>query len=575
MKKPALMLIVVLLSACASQQTGTRVAPPKTQPPAAAQGNPDLQKTAPAQQGLTQQGPAPDTLLQEALLSHDLAKLKDALARGANPNALVSRESWAITDQKTDNRVFPLFAVLDWYDIPTAQKKEALALLASSGADPRAVTPAGFSLVGAFISAASVTYLINGKPAESNADKLELLRTLLDLGADPNQGTFYQYILNDQTVTTTIAPLLRLEGYSIPVELKADIIRLLIQYHADPHSLWTSGQSGLERCLLTTSQGSLPLINAYLDAGVDPNAAELEALIYFSDSSSAGGSHDIAARMIARSSHLNDYDRYGKAFIHSAVGSYNQPEESIIKLIDLYAAAKGSDLSLPDEYGATPFMLAVSKNHPAIARELVRLGVDPRKPGPAGSTALHSIADENMKVEDAIALSDLVLSYGVDVNQRDLIGRTALALAADSDSKLDLIKHLVAKGADPAIPDIDGCTAMGTAKNMGNNKIVAYLTPLKVPSYSGGWPVGNAAAACKAVLGADIARVKKIPAADLEAKVARTADGVPSTPLHLAVESGNLSLIAALSAKPVNWNVGDRYGRTPLEIAVTQGRGMS
>lgn len=512
-------------------------------------------------------------LLQQAVTSRSLEKLKDALARGADPRALVDVDGWDAKSNRIVVRIPPLFAVLEWYNIPVAQRADALRALVAAGADPEATAPDGRTLAGAVISAISVSYTVNGKPIVSDADKLALVAAVLDIGADPDEGNPYTYISNGKEVATTVAPLLRLESYSsIPVGLKADVIRLFGAHGADPRPRWPWGDTALGRLLEYGKEELAPLAAAYLDGGLDPDADELKALLDYVASSRFAGTYELASRIISASSHLADFGEFDAAFIHSVAGFSGSSEAAVIPLVGLYATTKGADLSLPDGYGRTPFMLAVVKNHTGIARELVRLGVDPRKPGPTGGTALHGITDGWLKVEEAVALVDFVLGYGVDVNARDSVGRTALAVAAESDSWLDLVKHLVAKGADPGIPDIDGCTAMGAAKNRGNTKTAAYLDTLKVPSYSGGWPVGNAAAACKAVISADPAAVKNLAAADFTQMVARTSDGVPSTPLHLAVETGSVAMVAALAAKAVDWNAGDRYGRTPLELAVTQGR---
>jgi hypothetical protein len=50
------------------------------------------------------------------------------------------------------------------------------------------------------------------------------------------------------------------------------------------------------------------------------------------------------------------------------------------------------------------------------------------------------------------------------------------------------------------------------------------------------------------------------------------SNGVPGTPLHLAVDQGNIELIRALCRRGVDWNVDDRYERSPLQLAVKAGR---
>jgi predicted esterase len=119
---------------------------------------------------------------------------------------------------------------------------------------------------------------------------------------------------------------------------------------------------------------------------------------------------------------------------------------------------------------------------------------------------------------------------------------------------------------------MDGLTAYGYARDEGFRAAMSYLEALKVPASVGGWPVGNKSPACKAVLAGDLAAIAALPASAFSEKAARTSDGVPSTALHLAAESGNAKVIAALAARKVDWDAADRYGRRPLELAVLAGK---
>lgn len=82
----------------------------------------------------------------------------------------------------------------------------------------------------------------------------------------------------------------------------------------------------------------------------------------------------------------------------------------------------------------------------------------------------------------------------------------------------------------------------------------------------------NSAAPCAAVLSSDLAAIGSLPREEFERMVARTSMAVPVTPLHLAAEQGDMRTLKALCAKEVDWNVPDRYGRSPLLLAVMAGR---
>ena len=57
---------------------------------------------------------------------------------------------------------------------------------------------------------------------------------------------------------------------------------------------------------------------------------------------------------------------------------------------------------------------------------------------------------------------------------------TPLHKAAES-GRLNVVKHLVRRGADPLIPDARRQTALELAESNGHSELVEYLRPLSVP----------------------------------------------------------------------------------------------
>ncbi|KAI0033404.1 ankyrin [Vararia minispora EC-137] len=87
------------------------------------------------------------------------------------------------------------------------------------------------------------------------------------------------------------------------------------------------------------------------------------------------------------------------------------------------------------------------------------------------SSELHRLAVE----DDAFSLCNLIdQTAGLDVNERDQYGYTALHLAADR-GHLTTVKALIAKGADATLKDPDEMNALDLAKCAGHDEIVALL----------------------------------------------------------------------------------------------------
>jgi ankyrin repeat protein len=449
---------------------------------------------------------------------------------------------------------YPVFGVLTWYNAIEKQIA-ALELLADHGADFRALTSTGDTVLSQF-------FWIRSGTAD---ERMKLLRTLLELGADPAQDTAYTYIQNDEPVHATIGTLLAMErfGYDRSQELAA-YVPLLIQYNARPEARWPWGRSALEGLFERYRDGTAPLIRAYLRAGVDPTPDDLRAMSYTIASTHFDGDYELVSLVLSSTTRLNNRDRYGDTFLHSLVENERVSPAVRGRLFDILADVD-ADFYASNRYGETPLMTAVKSMNTAIVDELLKRGIDPRRPGVAGQNVLHVLPGKPEEVEPLV---DRFLALGVDINKRDSLGKTPLYYACTKSRALELVKLLVSKGADPSIPDIDGLTPMGNAANHGYTELTHYLGSLNVPKTKGGWPVGNTSAACRAVVNADLASIQTLPAEDFQEMSARTADGVPATPLHLAVQGTNARVIAALSARGVDWNVGDRYGRTPLEVAV-------
>ena len=103
--------------------------------------------------------------------------------------------------------------------------------------------------------------------------------------------------------------------------------------------------------------------------------------------------------------------------------------------------------------GATPFMLAAIAADAAVMRLLLAHGADPRLTTPAGSTALMAAAGAATYASqgagseaDAREAVELLLDLGVDVNQADDAGNTALHGAANRGAN-SVIELLLERGA--------------------------------------------------------------------------------------------------------------------------------
>ncbi len=98
-------------------------------------------------------------------------------------------------------------------------------------------------------------------------------------------------------------------------------------------------------------------------------------------------------------------------------------------------------------------------------------------PTASSETVLHKVA----RLGDShVPLAIAHMERGVDPNQRDGVGRTALMFAARHNN-LAVLKLLLRAGADPSISAQDGSTALSIAENHRHVKCIEILRACTPP----------------------------------------------------------------------------------------------
>lgn len=266
------------------------------------------------------------------------------------------------------------------------------------------------SIIDAFLSSDSANHsssITNGikplefvvdiipKGPESSQLYLNVLRFLLDKGADPNiskSPTWTPLLIASQSGYAKAVELLLLKGATVncrteygktPLMFAAccgkeaqRMVALLLQHKADINATAQDGRTALYEATECTDTGVVKLL---LKAGADPNLR-------------------------------TDYGR--TPLIALLSGSANRgPSEPILKIAKALVDA-GADLNTPDKYGYTPLIWAV------------RSGIEKDR-----------------------EIVDCLLSKGADINQKDKEGKTALAWAIWANDNI-MAEHLRKAGGN-------------------------------------------------------------------------------------------------------------------------------
>jgi ankyrin repeat protein len=162
-------------------------------------------------------------------------------------------------------------------------------------------------------------------------------------------------------------------------------------------------------------------------------------------------------------------------------------------------AAAGADVNQTTEYGWTPLLTATNNRHYKLAAWLVEHGGNVNQPNKGGWTPLY-IATDNRNIEggdypvprpdmDHLEFIKILLDHGADPNLRakdDTLTRTIFTMQwffesgatpfvrAAQSGDVELMKVLLAQGADPELATDFGDTALSAAAGIGWVEGVTY-----------------------------------------------------------------------------------------------------
>jgi ankyrin repeat protein len=403
------------------------------------------------------------------------------------------------------------------------------------------------------------------------SDDLEMTRLLLRAGADAKRANRYG-----------MTPL-----HLAAVNGNAAVIGDLLDAGADPNAVLPEGETVLMTAARTGSAESLTLL---LDRGANVDARDHwygeSALMW-----AAAQNHGDAARVLIQ--------RGAPVDSRSALQqpSNRRAGQNILSLGSwtplMYAARENSleagrvllkgnaGLNLVDPDGATALAIAIINGHYEFAALLLEAGADPNVVDTdAGMGPLYAAADMHrlavghgrpnpkpVGLMSAVDIAKKLLSSGADPNRRlkkaiiqrhHTAGDSALGegatpfLRAAKSGDIEMMRALVAGGADPKIAMPNGANALLFAAGLGwrNGSPAA-------PSYDQGSDE-EAVEALRFLLG-------------LGFDILATNDN-GDTALHAAVSGrGSEAIIAFLVTQGADPERKNKRGQTPLSLATTRG----
>lgn len=223
-------------------------------------------------------------------------------------------------------------------------------------------------------------------------------------------------------------------------------------------------------------------------------------------------------------------------------------------IIDLLADG-GADIHEKPAPGITLLHLAVSKGHADAVDALLSLGLDVDAKDKEGLTPLYRAAEK-----DDIDTAEVLLDNGADIFTES--GETLLHLAV-SRSCVNVIRCLADLGIDVDTVDIDLCTPLCKAADMGNLRMIKELEENGADILTRD-SEGNSLLHLAAREGNLLAARTLLDAGiDVNLK----GGWWEWTPLHIAADNGNLPVAKLLIEKNANVEAKTSDGKTPLHLA--------
>jgi len=349
-----------------------------------------------------------------------------------------------------------------------------------------------------------------------------------------------------------------------------EIVKMLLAAGADPNATLRGG----ETALMTASRvGRTGCVQALLDAGAKVDATDRKgqtAIMW----AAADGEAEVVAALIKAGA---DPRARLKSGFTPLLFAAREGRIDVVRTLLKAGVEPGEAIQTHRKGGGTTpgtgvsaLDLAVENGHFELAVELLKAGANPNDQH-SGFTPLHRLTwvrkpnrgdDPDGQPPPAgsgnvtsLQFARLLVEHGATVNARldkgssgqgkiGLTGATPFLMASKT-ADLPYMKLLVELGADPLLPNADGCTPLMAAAGIGT------IAP---DEEAGTEPEAVAAVEYLVGLGADV----------------NTVDKNGETAMHGAAYKSLpkvVRLLADKGAKVETWNHKNRYGWTPLLIA--------
>jgi len=221
--------------------------------------------------------------------------------------------------------------------------------------------------------------------------------------------------------------------------------------------------------------GDIHKVAQAINAGADVHAKNEDGFSVFWEAMRIAADdsygYDVLELLVTSGIIIDDeiiYDRYyagGISPLAAAVmGEFEADEELLKYPLSTWLVENGADADVRGEEGIPLFLFPIASSSPEFFTLLIQSGAHVNARFENGMNALSFILSEAIASEINIELFEMLIDAGINIDAKDMYGKTPLMYAAENDS-CEVLSLLLQSGADVITRDNDGETAFDYAQD--------------------------------------------------------------------------------------------------------------
>lgn len=219
-------------------------------------------------------------------------------------------------------------------------------------------------------------------------------------------------------------------------------------------------------------EGDPAVINGFLDAGINPNAKNERGLTALTYATINAETRTVS--VLIRKADINLKDEQGNAALQLSI---KRDREDLTELL----LKNKADVNVTGRDGNTtnqsPLYTALLSDKMELFKKLLEKGADPNIADSEGAFPLSEACIRRSADLDTVKL---LIAKGAEINKQENNGASPLIYAAQNagiaaETRNEIVKYLLEKGADKSFKDKTGKTALNWAMELDHNDTAALL----------------------------------------------------------------------------------------------------